>query len=142
MCSDLADGFIARKLNAESYAGKVIDLVSDKSLTIVSLLYAAERGIQLFPLALIATREIVVIGLRSVIVDGTQLLPTSRVFGGVMALGLWSNTLFLVFTPHVGGWIQIVSRIYWGCACVFIVNLVARIYVSRRRIMVSLTKGE
>lgn len=57
--SDLIDGYLARRLNAETYFGKVLDLVSDKSLTIVSLLYAAARGIPIFPLALIAAREIV-----------------------------------------------------------------------------------
>src|SRR5262249_19872907 len=57
MCSDLLDGYVARRLDAETHLGKVLDLVSDKSLTIVSLLYAAARGINIVPLALIATRE-------------------------------------------------------------------------------------
>ncbi|MFL6334484.1 MAG: CDP-alcohol phosphatidyltransferase family protein, partial [Pyrinomonadaceae bacterium] len=35
MCSDLIDGYLARRLNAETYFGKVMDLVSDKSLTVV-----------------------------------------------------------------------------------------------------------
>jgi phosphatidylglycerophosphate synthase len=142
MCSDLADGFLARRLRTRTYAGKVIDLVSDKSLTIVSLLYAAERGINLFPLAMIATREVIMIGFRSIIVAETQLLPTSRLFGGIMAFVLWSNTLFLVFQIEGTEWLDTVSRIYWGCALVFFVNLVVRISASWRRIMVSLTRDE
>ena len=54
MCTDLIDGYLARRLEAETYLGKVVDLISDKSMTIVSLLYAAARGISIFPLALIA----------------------------------------------------------------------------------------
>jgi phosphatidylglycerophosphate synthase len=142
MCSDLVDGFLARWLNTESYAGKVFDLVSDKSLTIVSLLYAAERGVCFLPLALIAIREIIVIGLRLIIIDGTQLLPTSRIFGGIMALLLWSNTLFLVFMPKDSDWVQTANHIYLMCALVFATNLTVRIYMSRRRIMASITKGE
>lgn len=142
MCSDLVDGILARRLNEESFAGKVIDLISDKSLTVVSVLYAAERDVHLLPLALIATREIIVIGLRAITVDGTQLLPTSRLFGGTMAFLLWGNTLFLVLVPKGHDMVQIAGHIYWFCALVFVTNLVLRVYVSRHRIMASLTKVE
>src|SRR2546425_8523176 len=94
--TDVIDGYLARKLKAATYFGKVLDLVGDKSLTIVSLLYAAARGISIAPLVLIATREVISIGMRMIIVEGTQLLPTSRILGGAMALALWGNTLFLV----------------------------------------------
>jgi phosphatidylglycerophosphate synthase len=70
MLSDLLDGLLARRLHVESFVGRILDLVSDKSLTIVSLLYAAARGISMLPLAMIATREIIMIGLRLVTVEG------------------------------------------------------------------------
>src|SRR5947209_14112229 len=89
MITDLIDGYLARKLKAETYFGKVVDLVSDKSLTIVSLLYAAARGINMLPLALIAIREVIMIGARMIIVEGTQLLPTNKILGGMMAFLLW-----------------------------------------------------
>ena len=142
MCSDLADGFLARRLRTRTYAGKVMDLVSDKSLTIVSLLYAAERGMDLLPLAVIATREIIMIGFRSIVIDKAQLLPTSRVFGGLMAMVLWSNTLFLVFQVGKTAWLEAVNRIYWGCALVFLANLLIRISRSHRRIIASVTRDE
>src|SRR3989442_9328400 len=44
MCTDLIDGYLARRFKAGTYFGKVVDLVSDKSMTVVSLLYAAARG--------------------------------------------------------------------------------------------------
>lgn len=142
MCSDIADGFLARRFALESFAGKIIDLISDKSLTVVSLLYAAERGIQLLPLALIATREIVVFGLRAIAVDGTQLLPTSRVFGGAMAFVLWSNTLVLMCLPKNSEWLSTVEGVYWACAVTLVVNVLRRIHASRHRLMASLTKAE
>src|SRR5439155_12829583 len=98
MCSDVVDGYLARKFEADTYFGKVLDLVSDKSLTIVSLLYAAERGINLLPLALIGTREVIMIGARLIIIEGTQLFPTNRFLGGVFWFLLWGNTLFLVLS--------------------------------------------
>lgn len=142
MCSDLLDGYFARRLEARTYFGKVLDLVSDKSLTIVSLLYAAARGIDMLPLAVIAIREIIMIGARLIVVDGTQLLPTNRVLGGLLWLLLWGNTLFLVVAGTHGGMIRIARAIYWACAIVFVLNLLVRVYVSAPRIKASLGKAE
>src|SRR5882724_10149688 len=69
LISDLIDGYLARLLHVPSHFGRVMDLVADKSLAVVSLLYAAERGMPLLPLALIAARDIIMIGMRLVIVD-------------------------------------------------------------------------
>lgn len=140
MCSDLIDGYLARRLNAETYFGKVIDLVSDKSLTVVSLLYAAARGIDLTPLSLIATREIVVLGARLIVVNGAQLLPTNRLLGGVMALLLWGNTFFLVLSDKEGRIDRAINTTYWACALIFTINLVVRVYVSTTRLKASVTK--
>lgn len=137
MCTDLVDGYVARKLTAETYLGKVVDLVSDKSMTIVSLLYAAARGVDLFPLAVIATREVIMIGARIIVVEGTQLLPTSKIVGGVMALFLWGNTLLLVLS-NSASLVTVATRTYWVIATVFTVNLIVRIYVSGQRIKISL----
>jgi phosphatidylglycerophosphate synthase len=142
MCSDLIDGYLARRLEVETYFGKVLDLVSDKSLTIVSLLYAAARGINMLPLALIATREIIMIGARLIIVEGTQLFPTNRLLGGMLWLLLWSNTLFLVVAGTNSERIRMANTIYWGCAIVFVLNFLARVYVSAPRIKASLAKDE
>lgn len=141
MLSDLVDGLLARRLQAESFGGKIADLISDKSLTVVSLLYAAERGASLPPLAIIGVREMIVLGARAIAVKGSQLLPTSRFFGGVMASLLWSNTLLLLFQRDRQSTGPITNDIYWGCAVVLGANLARRIYVSRQQIKVLLTSG-
>src|SRR5436853_3549546 len=86
MSSDLVDGYLARKLKVETHFGRILDLTSDKCLTIVSLVFAATRGIDTFPLALIATREIVGLGIRMIIFAGGPLLPTNRTLGRLMVL--------------------------------------------------------
>jgi phosphatidylglycerophosphate synthase len=139
MVSDLVDGYLARRLNADTYFGKVVDLVSDKSMTIVSLLYAAARGINIFPLALIAIRDLIMIGARIITVGKTPLLPTSKIVGGSLALMLWGNTLFLVLAQDDQS-IKVANNIYWACATVFTLNLIRRIYVSARRIMTSMSQ--
>jgi cardiolipin synthase (CMP-forming) len=142
MATDVIDGYAARKLNVETYFGKVLDLVGDKSLTGVSLLYAAGCGINVFPLAMIAIREIIMLGARMIIVEGTQLFPTNRILGGMMWLLLWGNTLFLVLARRDNNLINIANNIYWICALIFFLNFAARIYVSWSRIKASLTNGD
>jgi CDP-diacylglycerol--glycerol-3-phosphate 3-phosphatidyltransferase len=142
MGSDLIDGYLARKLKVETYFGKVVDLVSDKSLTIVSLLYAAARGIDIMPLALIATREIITIGARIIVVEGRQLLPTNKILGGIMWLLLWGNTLFLLLISSDHRLIVVATIMYWICAIVLVLNLIARLYVNARRIKISLKEDQ
>ena len=50
--SDVVDGAIARRWSHHTHLGKVLDLISDKSMTIVSLLFAAACSVPLLPLAL------------------------------------------------------------------------------------------
>jgi phosphatidylglycerophosphate synthase len=138
MVSDLIDGYLSRKLKVESQFGKVMDLVADRSLTAVSLLYAAAHGIDVLPLALIATRDLVMIAMRLISVEGTQLLPTNRIFGGIMAFLLWGNTLVLVVAGKSVGLITISNYIYWVAAVIFTFNLLLRGYASASRIKLAL----
>lgn len=137
MGTDLIDGYLARRFKAGTHFGKVVDLVSDKSMTIISLLYAAARGIDVFPLALIAVRDLIMIGARIIIVEDQQLLPTSKIVGGVLALMLWGNTLFLVLAPSPQSE-RIANAIYWACGIIFTLNLLTRIWVSAHRIRSSM----
>ena len=139
--SDVLDGYLARRLRVVTFFGRVIDLVSDKSVTIVSLLYAAARGIELFPLALIATREIVMIGMRMVILRGAQLFPTNKVFGGAMASVLWGNTLFLFLMGNAEGAFRVAELVYWLSAVMLVGNLLCRISTNTDRIKSSLGEG-
>lgn len=142
MASDLCDGFLARRLKAVTYFGKVLDLVSDKSLTIVSLLYAAARGISLLPLALIAVRELIAIGFRAIIINGTPLLPTNKVFGGIIALVLWSNTACLIYINTGDERLNFIGKIYWGSAIMLVLNIMWRFVTSRKRVINSLSSVE
>jgi CDP-diacylglycerol---glycerol-3-phosphate 3-phosphatidyltransferase len=134
--SDLIDGQVARRLHADTLFGRVLDVVGDKSLTIVSLLYASARGVDIRPLAVIAVREVVMLGARLVVVDGRPLLPTSRVFGGALALALWGTTFVLIVDERneLG---PVIVLAYWLWAVAMAGNLVVRVFVSRAKFTVS-----
>lgn len=141
MGSDLIDGYLARTLKVETAFGRVLDLTSDKSLTIVSLLFAATLGIDILPLALIATREIVGLSIRMILFDGSPLLPTNRTLGRLMVLGVWGNTLFLILARETGRLIWIADLIYWGCAIVFTLSFLIRVIGNLRRIRMFLSQS-
>ena len=137
--SDLLDGYLARRLQVITYFGRVLDLIGDKSLTIISLIYGAACGIDLLPLALIGTREIITLGGRIIIVHGTQLLPTSRLLGGLLAVMVWGNTLFLVLTKQDSRLVRVVNLIYWVASLLSLLTLIHRIYSNFDRIKVALS---
>jgi CDP-diacylglycerol--glycerol-3-phosphate 3-phosphatidyltransferase len=139
--SDLLDGFVARRLAVTSFAGGILDLVSDKSLTVVSLLYAAASGVAIFPLAVIGTRELISLGLRAVKVGGRPLWPTNRWFGGAMATALWGNTFLLILSEPDTTVTSITAGIYWAYAAVSLLNLAWRLFTIRRGIMRALVEG-
>lgn len=113
--------------------------MSDKTLTIVSLLFAAASGVALLPLSLIAAREVIVIGARIVTVDNEPLLPSNRVFGGVLAFLLWTNTLLLAISDRDALALVRASIAYWVCAVLLSANLVFRLRASVQRIKAALS---
>ena len=81
--TDAFDGMIARKLNAESSLGRMLDPIADKLIVSAALLMLASdgtlRGIHLVPALVILCREILVSGLREFLAGADVSLPVTRV---------------------------------------------------------------
>ena len=81
--TDAVDGIIARKLNAESSLGRMLDPIADKLIVSAALLMLASdgtlRGIHLVPALVILCREILVSGLREFLAGADVSLPVTRV---------------------------------------------------------------
>jgi CDP-diacylglycerol--glycerol-3-phosphate 3-phosphatidyltransferase len=81
--TDAIDGMIARKLNAESSLGRMLDPIADKLIVSAALLMLASdgtlRGIHLVPALVILCREILVSGLREFLAGADVSLPVTRV---------------------------------------------------------------
>jgi phosphatidylglycerophosphate synthase len=128
--SDLVDGALARKLSAETEFGSTLDLISDKSLTIISVLYAVARGMSLAPLAIIATRDILLLGLRIAKPTAGPLLSTSRIFGGIAAGTLWVVTFILILARSADT-LRELNVAYWVICVVLTTNLIFRLHRAR-----------
>jgi len=120
--TDILDGFLARKFSCSTKTGATIDLFSDKFLTIISLIYAIEKGLPIFPCSLAILREVFLLSMRSIYVDGKALFPPQRLLGTLMVIPIWSGTVMLLQYPN---FINVPWRMfyyfYWligGFACI------------------------
>jgi len=97
--TDFADGYVAEKYNARSVLGAALDPLADKILIILVLFFLATTGRlsdpwMFWPCAWIIAREILVLGLRSVM--GTERLPVismakAKTFLQMISVGLLIN---------------------------------------------------
>jgi cardiolipin synthase len=81
--SDILDGFAARKLQASSEFGRMLDPIADKVLVGIALMMLVARhvvsGIELVPALVILAREILVSGLREFLATASVSVPVTRV---------------------------------------------------------------
>jgi phosphatidylglycerophosphate synthase len=98
--TDLLDGYFARKFSCTSKIGGALDLFSDKYLTIISFIYAIASGIPVLPCSIGILREIFLLSMRSIQVDGKPIFPPQRILGTLMVIPIWSGTVLLIHHLH------------------------------------------
>ena len=87
--SDVADGYLARKLGQESEWGRLIDPVADKLAVAVALGYCyIERDLPLWVLILVVGRDLTILLLAPILADRAGRLPASLMTGRLAALSL------------------------------------------------------
>jgi phosphatidylglycerophosphate synthase len=129
LLSDVVDGWLARSLKVESAFGAMLDLVADKALTATLLLVAASRGVDLLPLTIIACRDLIMLGMRTVSFEGKRLLPTSRWFGAMLMVAVGCLTVSLLLMD--GERAFLLNRIgYWIVAAAVIANTTIRLWIA------------
>ena len=94
--SDVADGYLARKLGQQSEWGRLIDPVVDKLTLAVALGYCyVARDLPLWMLLLVVGRDLAILLLARVLADRAGRLPASIMVGRLAALSL--GLLVLVY---------------------------------------------
>lgn len=81
--TDAIDGLVARKLDAVSPFGRMLDPIADKLIVSAALLMLAAdgtlHGFALIPALIILCREILVSGLREFLAEADVSLPVTRI---------------------------------------------------------------
>ena len=122
--TDFLDGFLARKWNATSALGTMLDPIADKLLVTLMLLYLMVAGhAPLLPIAAIILREIYVAGLREFLALRGIPLPVSH--GGklktaLQMLAIIALTAALAFVQQQA-WIAGIWLL-WAAAAVSLVT--------------------
>ena len=83
--TDYLDGYIARKLNTETHSGALLDLIADKllvSLIMVWLVLIEDTGAVAIPALIIVARELVISTLRQYIIEKREKKDLSVSFIG------------------------------------------------------------
>ncbi len=136
--SDLLDGFLARRLSSATQTGGVLDLFGDKYLTIIALLYAAVKGVPMLPCAIAILREVFLLSVRSIVVNGQRIFPPQRTLGTLTIIPIWTGTGVLLLYPSV--WVfdwRIVSVFYWAIGLFALLNLLFKLYRNWHRLIQS-----
>jgi len=99
--TDILDGFLARKFSCSSKMGGTMDLFSDKYLTIISLIYAIARDFPILPCSIAILREIFLLSIRAIHIEGKSLFPPQRILGTIMVIPIWLGVILLLQYPQL-----------------------------------------
>ncbi len=139
--SDFLDGYLARRFQVTTQVGKALDLFGDKFLTVVSVLYVGSRGVPLIPCCIVVIREVLLMSLRGVQVDGQPLVAPNRTIGGLTVIPIRLIVFgFLLgsMPPALPGRVLIV--LFWTVAVVYAVSLFYKLWTDRQRILKAFTQ--
>jgi phosphatidylglycerophosphate synthase len=92
ICTDLIDGYLARKFGSVTNGGQTLDILSDQYMTIISIVYLLFKDTSLFPCIFIIFRELFLLSFRKY----QSLFPPNRFIGGIIAGVIWLLTLLSI----------------------------------------------
>lgn len=124
--TDYFDGMIARKMNAYSTLGKILDPIADKLLvsSLLMMLVYYDRA-PIIPAILILCREVLVSGLREHLAEFKASIPVSNLakiktalqFISILILILGTESTGIKYTTLVGEimiWVTAVLTVFTG----------------------------
>ena len=114
--TDFADGYVAQKYNARSVLGAALDPLADKMLIILVLFFLGATGHlsgpwMFWPCAWIIAREIVVMGLRSMM--GAERLPVVGIAKAKTFLQMVTVGLLISDVAHKGYSLGLTMGLLW-----------------------------
>ncbi len=136
--TDVVDGFLARKFSCTTNTGKILDLFGDKYLTVISLTYAIARGMPALPCAIAILREILLLSMRSIYMEGEPLFPPQRLLGTLMVIPIWSGTVLLLLSQDIlPASTTFFAFYFWILGGLASINLTYKILVNWKKILQS-----
>ena len=115
--TDFLDGYLARKWNAESDLGRLLDPVADKLLVATALIFLVDSGAaNPFAVSLIILRELFISGLREWLGGRELSLPVSP-------LAKWKTAVQCVaIAALLAQWLMLGSWLLWAAALLSVIT--------------------
>lgn len=133
--SDFIDGYLARRWKVESKEGQVLDIFGDKYLTIVSILYAVGRGVNVIPCALIILKEIALLAIRQLASSKIDILKPNKFLGVIFTFPIWVMTFFAINIGVLNNYFNTILIIfYWAWGFFAILNITFRVFADWSKI--------
>ena len=126
--TDYLDGYVARKTNTESSLGALLDLLADKllvCLTLVWLITLNNSLIFVIPVLIIVLRELSISSIRQYIVeiDGTNNLEVSYIGKSKTTIQFIAISLTII-APGMGFYFFIISIMFlWLASLISVISL-------------------
>ena len=126
--TDYLDGYVARKTNTESSLGALLDLLADKLLVCLTLVWLVTLNnslIFVIPVLIIVLRELSISSIRQYIVeiDGINNLEVSYVGKSKTTIQFIAISLVII-APGMGLYLSILSIIFlWLASLISVVSL-------------------
>ncbi|MFA4874327.1 MAG: CDP-diacylglycerol--glycerol-3-phosphate 3-phosphatidyltransferase [bacterium] len=121
MCSDMVDGYLARKKGLQSTFGKFIDPLADKMLFIVAMIMMVGLGrMPAWIVAIFFIREVTITALRGIAVDEGIVIAASHwgkyksAFVSIATVGLLLHYPFFDIQWRLIAWVLIVPSLVFS----------------------------
>ena len=126
--TDHLDGFIARKTGTSSPLGGLLDLIADKLLICIPLLYfisSTNNQFLLIPSLIILSRELIISSFRQFLAEELGNNPIEISFIAKSKTTFQITALsFLIISPNFGEYFYIITvLLFWLAACLSLYSL-------------------
>jgi phosphatidylglycerophosphate synthase len=134
--ADLLDGYAARRFGVSTEFGGALDVVSDRLVTLASVVFFVWCGYSPVACGLLTVRDAVMSGLRVIHVDGKPLVQSVRRVGGLTAMPIKVFTVAVLMARY---WNHDILRLgfrvgIWILGCYYLGSLCISIWKDRDRI--------
>ena len=124
--TDYLDGYIARKTQRVTGLGALLDLLADKllvSLVLIWLLFINNSLVLIIPILIIVSRELIISSLRQYAIESKKRIEVTMLGKGKTTIHFLSISLIII-SPEFGNNFYIASILFiWVSAFISIISL-------------------
>ncbi len=124
--TDYFDGYVARKTKTVTELGALLDLLADKllvSIILIWLLFINNGLVLIIPILIIVSRELIISSLRQYAIESKKRIEVTMLGKGKTTVQFLSISLIII-SPEFGNYFYITSILFiWVSALISVISL-------------------